>query len=94
MRKGELIDQLVKDTGESKSTVTRVMSALVTTIQVQLKKGNTVGITGFGTFKPIKRAARVGRNPSTGAVLKISASKSAKFAIGATFKSLLNPSKK
>ena len=59
-----------------------------------LKKGDTVGITGFGTFSVTKRAARKGRNPATGEVIKIGASKTPRFSAGATLKAAVNPRKK
>lgn len=58
------------------------------------KKGDTVGITGFGTFSVAKRAARKGRNPATGEAIKIAASKTPKFTAGATLKAAVNPPKK
>lgn len=58
------------------------------------EKGDTVGITGFGTFSVAKRAARKGRNPATGEAIKIAASKTPKFTAGATLKAAVNPPKK
>jgi DNA-binding protein HU-beta len=51
-----------------------------------VSKGDSVTLVGFGTFKPAKRAARTGKNPKTGATLKIPATTVPKFSAGATFK--------
>jgi DNA-binding protein HU-beta len=56
----------------------------------QLKKNNTVSLVGFGTFSVGKRAARAGRNPRTGAAIKIKAAKVPKFRPGKALKDALN----
>lgn len=94
MNKAELIGALSDSTGESKAAVTRMLSGFTETVAQQLKKGNSVTLLGFGTFKPTKRAARTGRNPATGAALKIAAANSVKFSAGAALKASLNPKKK
>ena len=70
------------------------VNTLIAIITDRLKKGDTVGITGFGTFSVAKRAARKGRNPATGEAIKIAASKTPKFSAGATLKAAVNPTKK
>ena len=64
---------------------------LIDTIQTTFKKGDTVALIGFGTFKSAKRAARVGKNPRTGEKLKISAATLPKFTPGAKFKAVVDP---
>lgn len=94
MNKAELIEAIAKESGESKAAVARVLGSFTETVTKQVKKGETVGIIGFGSFKPTKRAARKGRNPATGAAIKVAASKGVRFVAGAPFKAALNPKKK
>jgi len=94
MNKAELIAALVDASGESKAAVTRVLTGFTDTVGQQLKKGNSVALLGFGTFKPTKRTARTGRNPATGAAIKIPASNSVKFSVGAGLKTALNSKSK
>ena len=69
-----------------------MLDTLIDTIQTAVKKGDAVQLVGFGTFKPSKRAARTtGKNPSTGAALKIPASTVPKFVAGAKFKAVVDP---
>ncbi len=86
MNKSELIEALAKATDLSKADSGRALDALVETITKTLKKGGQVALVGFGTFKISKRAARVGRNPQTGAALKIPARKVPRFVAGKTLK--------
>lgn len=94
MTKNELVESIAASVGIPKSQVNSVLDELIGTWTKELKKGESVTVTGFGTFKPTKRAARVGRNPQTGDALKIAASKSVRFAPGATLKATLNPKKR
>jgi DNA-binding protein HU-beta len=94
MKKGELVTEFAKRTELSAVAANNAVNTLIAIITERLKKGDTVGITGFGTFSVAKRAARKGRNPGTGAVIKIAASKAPKFSAGATLKAALNPKKK
>jgi DNA-binding protein HU-beta len=66
------------------------LDATVESIKKALKKGDTVSLVGFGTFKVGKRAARNGRNPRTGAVIKIKAAKVPKFTAGKGLKDAVN----
>ena len=79
MNKTELIEALAKETELSKAAAGRAVAALVDIITKTVAKKQDVQLIGFGTFKAAKRAARKGRNPSTGAAIKIAASKSPKF---------------
>jgi DNA-binding protein HU-beta len=94
MKKGELIAEFAKRTEVSAAAANGAVNTLIAIITERLKKGDTVGITGFGTFSVAKRAARKGRNPATGEAIKIAASKTPKFSAGATLKSAVNPTKK
>lgn len=86
MNKSELIAALADKTDISKAAAGTYFDALTDIIAKQLKKGETVAIAGFGSFTVRKRAARTGRNPSTGATIKIKASKSPAFKAGKGFK--------
>ena len=90
----ELVAEFAKRTELSATAANNAVNTLIDIITERLKKGDTVGITGFGTFSVAKRAARKGRNPATGAAIKIAASKSPKFSAGATLKAAVNPKKK
>ncbi|HEY5020391.1 MAG TPA: HU family DNA-binding protein, partial [Steroidobacteraceae bacterium] len=68
----------------------RALDATVDTIKKALKKGDSVSLVGFGTFKVGKRAARNGRNPRTGATIKIKAAKVPKFSAGKGLKDAVN----
>ncbi len=94
MNKTELIDTIAKDSGLSRADSARAIDSLVNTVQKTLKKGDDVAITGFGKFSVAKRGARTGRNPATGAALKIKASKAPKFTAGATLKATVAGKKK
>lgn len=86
MNKTELIDTLSKKTDTSKAAAGAAIDALVEIITAAVAKGDDVALVGFGTFKSAKRAARTGRNPQTGATLKIAASTVPRFTAGAKFK--------
>ncbi len=82
MNKAELIDAVAKASGLSKADSDRALGAITDTITKTLKKGGAVSLVGFGTFKVSKRSARTGRNPQTGATIKIAARKVPRFAAG------------
>jgi DNA-binding protein HU-beta len=86
MNKSELIEALSARTVLSKAATGQALDALVEIITAAVSKGEDVALVGFGTFKAVKRAARVGRNPQTGKELKIAATTVPKFTAGATFK--------
>ena len=93
MNRKELIDALATKTGSSKADADRNIGALIDIISATLKKGDNVALVGFGTFEVRKRAARNGRNPATGATIKIKASKQPAFKAGATLKATVNGKK-
>lgn len=94
MNRKELVEALSEKTGSTKADAERNISALLEIISETLKKGGDIALVGFGTFSVKKRAARTGRNPATGAELKIKASKVASFKAGATLKATVNGAKK
>ena len=67
MNKADMIEQIAQAAEISKSAAERAIDAMVASIKSNLKKGNMVTLVGFGSFYVGKRAARVGRNPRTGA---------------------------
>ncbi|MEX0837142.1 MAG: HU family DNA-binding protein [Gemmatimonadota bacterium] len=86
MNKSELVDELASSTGMTKADASRAIDALFSpdkgVISKQLKRGNRIQITGFGTFEAKKRKARMGRNPRTGEQIKIAATKTPGFRAG------------
>lgn len=86
MNKSELVEAIAKEAEISKTAAETVLSATIAAIVKAVAKGDTVSLIGFGTFKSSKRAARTGRNPATGAAIKIAAATVPKFSVGATFK--------
>ena len=90
MNKSELIDQIAQSADLSKAAAGRALDATIAAVKVALKKGGTVSLVGFGTFAVGKRAARTGRNPRTGAAIKIKAAKVPKFRPGKALKDALN----
>ncbi len=90
MNKGELIEAVANATGSTKADAGRAIDATVDSITGALKKGDTVTLIGFGTFKTAKRAARAGRNPQTGATLQIPARTVPSFKAGAALKAAVN----
>jgi DNA-binding protein HU-beta len=90
VNKTELVEHMAKQADVSKAAAGRALEALMGAVKATLKKGGTVSLVGFGTFAVGKRAARVGRNPRTGAALKIKAAKVPKFRPGKGLKDALN----
>lgn len=90
VNKTELIDHIAKHADISKAAATRALESTIGAVKTTLKKGGTVSLVGFGTFAVGKRAARAGRNPRTGAAIKIKAAKVPKFRPGKALKDALN----
>ncbi len=86
MNKSELIDAVAERAELSKAAVNKAIDAMTEVITAVISKGNPVALIGFGTFKSVNRAARTGKNPKTGAVLKIAAKSVPKFTAGAGLK--------
>jgi DNA-binding protein HU-beta len=94
VNKAELIDALAAHTGLPKSDATRAVDGLFNTdgvIARELRAGQKVQVTGFGTFLVRQRAARTGRNPQTGAAITIAASTQPAFKPGQGLRDALNP---
>ncbi len=91
MTKAELAAFIAEKVKIKKKEADAAIAAFVEGVSSALAKGEGVSLVGFGSFKVGERAAREGRNPRTGEVIKISASKTAKFAPGKALKDLLNP---
>ena len=83
MNKAELIDAMANDASLTKADAKKALDAFVTTTTNALSSGDRVALVGFGSFSVSTRAARTGRNPQTGEVLKIAAKKVVKFKAGA-----------
>ncbi len=90
MKKVELVEAVAKTTGLTKADATRAIDATFDAITGALKKGDRVPLVGFGTFAVSKRAAREGRNPQTGATVKIPARKAVTFKAGSALKEVVN----
>lgn len=90
MNKTELIAAMAEQAGVSKKDAEKTLKAFTDVVADELKKGGKVQLVGFGTFEVSERAARDGRNPQTGKVMKIAASKAPKFKAGKALKDMLN----
>ncbi len=90
MNKTELVAAMADKAGLSKKDSETALNAFVEVVTKELKKGEKVQLVGFGTFEVSKRSARTGRNPQTGATMKIAASKAPKFKAGKALKDAVN----
>ena len=90
VNKTELIEHIAKHADLSKAAAGRALEATMGAVRTTLKKGGTVSLVGFGTFAVGKRAARTGRNPRTGAAIKIKKANVPKFRPGKGLKDALN----
>ena len=91
MNRSQLVQAVSESTNSSRRTVSDVVDGVFDTIIAEVQSGRKVTVVGFGSFTPSARGPRVGRNPRTGAVVPIPASKGVRFATGSAFKSALNP---
>ena len=89
MNKAQLTDAVAAATDSSKAEAGRAVEATLSAIGSALSAGDSVSLVGFGTFNVRHRAARMGRNPQTGASIQISASKSVGFKAGKALKESL-----
>jgi DNA-binding protein HU-beta len=87
----ELVEKIATAHQLSKAEAARIVETVTSAIVNAVRKGDPVQIVGFGTFKQVARAARVGLNPSTGEKLKIAAVKLPKFVPGSAFKAAVDP---
>jgi DNA-binding protein HU-beta len=90
VNKSELIDHIAKSADISKAAASRALDSSLAAVKSALKRGGTVTLVGFGTFYVGKRAARNGRNPRTGATIKIKSAKVPKFRPGKALKDAVN----
>lgn len=90
MNKSELVEAIAKQADVTKVQAEAVLNATVASVTKALKKGDKVQLVGFGTFEVRKRAARTGRNPKTGATIKIAARKTPAFSAGKSLKDAVN----
>ncbi|MCI8357422.1 MAG: HU family DNA-binding protein [Lachnospiraceae bacterium] len=90
MNKTELVAAMADAAGLSKKDTEKALKAFTDVVADELKKGEKVQLVGFGTFEVSERAAREGRNPQSGAVMNIPASKAPKFKAGKALKDSLN----
>lgn len=90
MNRKELVDALASKSGLSKKDAESFLSAFTETVTKELKKGGSVSLVGFGSFKVSKRAAREARNPRTGEKLRIAARRVPSFKAGKELKSSMN----
>ena len=90
MNKGDLINAVASSANITKAQATEAVNTVFGSIENTLKKGDKASFIGFGTFSISKRAAREGRNPSTGQTIKIAASNQVKFKAGKALKDSVN----
>ncbi|MBQ5375604.1 MAG: HU family DNA-binding protein [Lachnospiraceae bacterium] len=90
MNKTELVAAIAKNAELTKKDAEAALTAFTETVAAELKKGEKVQLVGFGTFEVSKRAAREGRNPQTGATMKIAECKAPKFKAGKALKDAVN----
>ena len=90
MNKTELVAAISEKTELTKKDSEKALKALIDVVAEELKKGEKVQLVGFGTFEVSERAARTGKNPQTGAEIKIAACKALKFKAGKALKDAVN----
>ncbi|ACT48018.1 MULTISPECIES: HU family DNA-binding protein [Methylotenera] len=90
MNKSELVAKVAAEAGVTQADTNRVLDAIINTVGEALKAGDNVALVGFGTFQVTKKAARSGRNPSTGATIQIAARNAPVFKAGKTLKDKVN----
>lgn len=94
MNKEQLIQKIAGDVKLTKVQAKAALESFVDAVEKTLKKGDKIALVGFGTFSVSKRKARTGRNPATGATIKIPAKKVVKFKAGKEFTNFINGVKK
>ena len=90
MNKAQLVGKIAGKSGLTKKDAEKALNAFVASVQEALVKKEKVQLIGFGTFEVKERAARMGRNPQTGAAIKIAASKAPVFKVGKALKDAVN----
>ncbi len=84
MNKAELVTAMAEKSGLTKASAEKALNAFTEAVTESMKKGDRVGLVGFGSFSVAERSARTGRNPQTGKEITIPAKKVVKFKAGAT----------
>ena len=90
MNKTELIDAMAADAGITNAAAKKALESFLGNVESSLKGGNRVSLVGFGSWSVSERSAREGRNPQTGATIKIAAKKVVKFKAGNDLASAVN----
>jgi len=90
MNKSDLIEAMAADAGISKAAAGKALDSMMANVKGSLKKGDKISLVGFGSFSVGQRAARDGRNPQTGATIKIPARTVVKFKAGTELKDAVN----
>jgi len=90
MNKVELVEHIAQQADISKAAAGRALDAVIGGVKDALEKGRSVTLAGFGTFAVTQRTARTGRNPRTGATIRIEAARVPKFRPGKALKDALN----
>ena len=90
MNKTELIDAMAADAGITKAAAKKSLESFLSNVEKSLKGGNRVSLVGFGSWSVSKRNAREGRNPSTGATIRIAAKNVVKFKAGSDLSNAVN----
>jgi len=90
MNKSDLIDAMAEDAGITKAAAKKALESFLGNVQGSLKKGDRVSLVGFGSWSVSRRAARDGRNPQTGATIKIKAKNVVKFKAGSELSGSVN----
>jgi len=90
MNKSDLIESMASNAGISKAAAGKALDGMMKSITGELMTGGRVSLVGFGSFSVSARAARDGRNPQTGATIKIPARKVVKFKAGSELKDSVN----
>ena len=91
MNKGELVEAVARNTGESKALAEKMVNETLDVIVNGVVASGKVSITGFGTFEARNRAARTARNPQTGAEIRVAATRVPAFKAGKGFKDAVKP---
>jgi len=90
MNKSQLVDAMAQDAGISKAAAKKALDSFLSSVEKTLKNGGKITLIGFGTFSVQTRKAREGRNPATGATIKIPAKKIVKFKAGSELAKSVN----
>ncbi len=93
MNKAHLVEFIAKDAGVSKVTAATMVDSFIKGISQALTSGDSVTLIGFGSFHAVKRAARIARNPQTGATINVPATTSPKFRAGKALKEAVSGKK-